>query len=430
MVKNNRFKILTQNGYRAFKGIVDSYHDNYFEISFVDGSSVECSENHLFWDLENNLIQAKKLNIGISIKTEHGVSTISKIKEIQKRVKLFDIIEVDSQDNHFLLGNKLKTHNCQFITSEQQLIDPDILDFYTSQEPIEEINGFRIFKNKMDDIDGLLVVTIDPSGGGDDSSCIKIFEVAPQKVYEVASFSDPDADASLIFEHLLWLQGYMRECWHFQPDESLVIFERNGIGEGLSQILTHTEKANEQLEFPIYYDDRGKAGIHMTPTLKKKLSLQFKNLFEYDRLKINDSKFIDELYGFVRTGTGGGYAAKSGYHDDHVSATLLMVFFLLTEFSNYVQGAEYSVDSILLTDKSKKINYTVEAVDPAVAYRNKTKQEEEKLIAEAKRLEAEEKKRLENEYYVQLANMSSSSIVDESEDDEDYDKWDIMPTVF
>jgi hypothetical protein len=436
MVKNNRFKIKTPEGYKAFAGIASSEHNSFFEIKLSNDISVKCSGEHLFWTSNNLLIKAKDLLVGFDLKTETGLCEVEEINEIHNFTKMFDIIEVENDEHSFLLANSLKTHNCAFITFELSLISTDILDFYQIPEILEEdVNGFNIFKDKLEHDDGLLVVTIDPSAGGNNSSCLQIWEIAPHKVYEIASFVDEFADASVLFEKLLWLQDYMRTRWQYEPNEALIIFERNGIGEGLAQILTQTEKAIENLEMPIFYDIKGKPGLHITPTLKNKLALQFKNLVEYDKMVIRDGRFIEELYGFIRT-AGGAYCAKSGYTDDRVTCSFLMVYYLLNEFANYAMG-DFSVDNMLITKKDEKIiNTNKEEIDPAKLYKERVeketlrleqqKQEELKLIEEAKKQE--------REYYARMAQ-NGSSVVEYDEDDDydpdsDMDKWDILPSVF
>ena len=315
-----------------------------------------------------------------------------------------------------------------FITYEKTLIETDVLDFYTTSDIITEINDFKIYKDNLEHNDGLLVVTIDPSGGGEDNSALQVWEIAPKQVHELASFVDEDADATVIFEKLLWLQEYMKTAWKYQPDDSLIIFERNGIGEGLAQILTQTEKAIENLEMPLFYDNKGKPGLHMTPTIKNKAALQFKNLIEYDKMKVNDVYFIDELYGFIRK-TGGGYAAKSGYNDDRVMASFLMVYYLLNTFADYATG-DFSVDNMMLVNREDKIVHVDKTqTDPALIYREKMrkqKEEEEKKKSDLELIE--EAKRKEREHFAKQAQMGSSIIEMDEEDDEiDPDEYDILP---
>lgn len=423
MVTNNRYKIKTPFGYKDFAGIAESIHKSYLEILFHNGEIVKCSGEHIFWTYNNDLIRAKDLLVGFELKTENDIWEISEINAIQETKNMFDIIEVDNKENSFYLANSLKSHNCQFLTFEKTLIDPDVLDFYTFPEIALEINGFEIYKEKLDHPDGLLVVTIDPSAGGEDFSVIQIWEIAPQKVIQLASFVDQDADASVIFEKLLWLQEFMKTEWNYQPDESLIIFERNGIGEGLAQILTQTEQAIEYLEMPIFYDNKGKAGIHTGQTLKNKLALQFKNLVEYNKMVINDALFIDELYGFVRNSVG-SYSGKSGYHDDRVTCAFLMVYYLMNVFADFAQG-DFSVDNMMLVKKEDKlINTSHEEHDPAVLYRERMKKE---AASEAELIEAA--KKAEREAYAHQAAMGSSIVEDDEEDDGNWDSYDILPTM-
>ena len=423
MVTNNRYKIKTPFGYKDFAGIAESIHNSYLEITFQNGETVKCSGEHIFWTYNNDLIQAKDLLVGFELKTENDIWEISEINAIQETKNMFDIIEVDNKENSFYLANSLKSHNCQFLTFEKTLIDPDVLDFYTFPEIALEINGFEIYKEKLDHPDGLLVVTIDPSAGGDDFSVIQIWEIAPQKVIQLASFADQDADASVIFEKLLWLQEFMKTEWDYQPDESLIIFERNGIGEGLAQILTQTEQAIEYLEMPIFYDNKGKAGIHTGQTLKNKLALQFKNLVEYNKMIINDALFVDELYGFVRNSVG-SYAGKSGYHDDRVTCAFLMVYYLMNVFADFAQG-DFSVDNMMLVKKEDKlINTSNVEQDPAVLYRERMKKE---AASEAELIEAA--KKAEREAYAQQAALGSSIVEEDDEDDGNWDSYDILPTM-
>ena len=423
MVTNNRYKIKTPFGYKDFAGIAESIHNSYLEITFHNGEIVKCSGEHIFWTYNNDLIQAKDLLVGFELKTENDIWEISEINAIQETKNMFDIIEVDNKENSFYLANSLKSHNCQFLTFEKTLIDPDVLDFYKFPEIALEINGFEIYKEKLDHPDGLLVVTIDPSAGGEDFSVIQIWEIAPQKVIQLASLADQDADASVIFEKLLWLQEFMKTEWNYQPDESLIIFERNGIGEGLAQILTQTEQAIEYLEMPIFYDNKGKAGIHTGQTLKNKLALQFKNLVEYNKMVINDALFIDELYGFVRNSVG-SYSGKSGYHDDRVTCAFLMVYYLMNVFADFAQG-DFSVDNMMLVKKEDKlINTSNVEQDPAVLYRERMKKE---AASEAELIEAA--KKAEREAYAQQAALGSSIVEDDDEDDGNWDSYDILPTM-
>lgn len=426
MTNNNRFLINTPDGYKPFAGIAESAHHDKIKIVTDDGDSIICSHDHLLFTYNNDLIKAEDVLIGFDLKTKNGSIGVADVVKLRDENTIFyDIIEVENTENSFYLANGIKSHNCQFLTFEKTLIDPDVLDFYKLPEIALEINGFEIYKEEMDHADGLMIVTIDPSAGGEDYSVIQLWEIAPQKVIQLASLADQDADASVIFEKLLWLQDFMKTQWKYQPDESLIIFERNGIGEGLAQILTQTEQAIEYLEMPIFYDGKGKAGIHTGQTLKNKLALQFKNLVEYNKMVINDGKFIDELYGFVRSGNG-SYSGKSGYHDDRVTCSFLMVYYLMNVFADFAQG-DFSVDNMMLVKREDKIvNTTTEEHDPAVLYRERMEKEKQ-IKSDAELIEAA--KKAEREAYARQAQMGSSMVEEDEEDNGDWDSYDILPTM-
>ena len=433
-VKNNRFLIKTKEGYKLFSGISKRSHKNYISISTEVGE-IQSSDKHLFMT-ENGFQEVSKLTKKMKLKTRNSDVKILDLKRIEREKDLYDIIEVRTNDNHFLLNNGLVTHNCQFLTFEKTLIETDVLDFYQTKEPEMEVNGFKIFHTELHHPDSLLILTIDPSAGGEDNSVIQLWEIAPKQVIEIASLTDKDLDASLIFEKVLWLQDFMKQQWNYNPDDALLIFERNGIGEGLAQILTQTERAIENLEIPLFYDKKGQPGIHTTPTAKSKIALQFKNLVEYNKLKINDPEFIDELYGFVRQ-TNGTYSAKSGYHDDRVTCAFLVVYYVYNVFADYAQG-DFSVDTMMLVKPEEKIaNTNNEEVDPAVVYRERMKklEEEKKQQEEEERLKAdklkkeEEEKRKERERWAEQAMTPLSKVEEEDDDDDeiDYDEYDILP---
>jgi hypothetical protein len=177
---------------------------------------------------------------------------------------------------------------------------------------------------------------------------------------------------------------------------------------------------------PILYDSKGKPGLHTTQSIKNKLALQFKNLVEFDKMKINDPAFIDELYGFVRT-AGGSYAGKSGYKDDRVTCAFLMVYYLLNIFADFAQG-DFSVDNMMLVRKEDKIvNIDKTESDPAALYRERMKKEAD---AKSDAQLIEEAKKQEREYYAKQAAMGSSVVYeDEDEESDNPDDWDILPTM-
>jgi len=402
LVNNKRFKLKTPHGYNHFNSLAITNHKSFIEIQLKNGI-INCSESHKFWQNDD------WVNAGNLDNTYISNHKISNIRKYEYNKLLFDIVEVKNPDNSFLLHNSIKTHNCQFLTFEKSLIDTNILDFYEIEPPIKTINDFEIYKEELSHPDSLIVITIDPSGGGDDNSVMQLWEISPKKVYQLASIANNSLDASQIFEKILWLQIFLKTQWNYLPDESLIIFERNGIGEGVSQILTQTEKAIEELEIPIFHDNKG-PGLHMNPTSKQKLALQFKNLIEYEKLIVNDMEMIEELYGFIRH-KNGSYSAKSGYKDDRIMAAFQIVYYLMNIFADFAQG-DFSVDNMMIVKpEEKKFIEQKDEVNPADLHK--------------KRVEKEKQRQLEA-----LALQGSSIIVNDNEDDIDLENYDIISGVF
>ncbi len=426
MTINNRYLIKTQDGYKPFAGIAESEHKSYTELKFTNGEVVKCSKDHILWTADNDEIKVEDVMVGMKLKAEGNPFIISNIKDITHTSNLLDIIEVANEENSFLLANKLKSHNCQFLSFEKILIDSDHLDFLQTPDVISTVLGFDIYKDTLNSPDSFVILTIDPSAGGEDSSVMQLWEVTPKKIYQLGSIGDPDLDASAIFEKILWLQDFLKDQWSYDPQDALIMFERNGVGEGLSQILTQTEKATEFLEIPIYYDSKN-AGIQLTPPMKKKLALQFKNLVEYDKIQINDPELIDELYGFIRN-SNGSYGAKSGYHDDRVMAAFYLVYYIMNVFAEFADG-EFSLDHMMLVKQEDRVKIdNKESTDPAAKYRERLEKEKADLAKLDKKI-LDDKAR-EREQYAQMAQMGSSVVEVENDGDIDLDDYDILPSVF
>lgn len=428
MTVNNRYLIKTPDGYKKFAGIAESEHKSYISLTFTNGEGVKCSKNHVLWTADGDEIKVEDLMVGMRLKAEKEPFVIESIKEVFTDSTLLDIIEVGNEKNSFFLQNTLLSHNCQFLSFEKILIDADHLDFLQTPEVTSIHNGFTVYKDTLNSLDSFVIVTIDPSAGGEDSSVMQAWEVTPKKIYQLGSIANEDLDASGLFEKILWFQDFVRTQWGYDPQDAMIMFERNGVGEGLSQILTQTEKANEFLEIPIYYDSKN-AGIQLTPPLKKKLALQFKNLVEYDKIQINDPELIDELYGFIRN-TNGSYSAKSGYHDDRIMASFYLVYYIMNVFAEFA-GGEFSLDNMMLVKDDERVKIdNKEVADPAQKYRDRVAREE--IASQLVEQKIKDDLEAEKNHYAQIAQMGSSVVDDDDDDDDfdDYDQYDILPSTF
>lgn len=346
----NNFLIKTPHGFVPFKTVAKTSKKRVLEIVLANGTIIKSGREHIFF-IDDMITYALDLQVGQFLTTEDDVSEILFINEIEIETDMFDVVGVENNDLSFY-ANNVKTHNCQFLAYEKTLIDTDFLDEYVPMPIISVKNGFEIYEDTLHE-DALMLVTIDPSGMGEDSSAIQVWAFEPTRIIQLASFADEHANASEIFEHILWLQVFMKEYWKYDPENAVLIFERNGIGEGLAQILAYTERAQDYLEIPLYYDPRGKPGFHMSDGIKTKVLLQLKQMFENGKLLIGDKEEMAEFYGFVRKGNG-SFGGKSGYHDDRIMCTAQAMYYLVFVIDELVSFSSLQIDTLLLDDDETK----------------------------------------------------------------------------
>jgi hypothetical protein len=118
---DNRYKILTKDGFKNFKGLKRSTHNNYIKLHFNDGTSFTCSEDHLVLKDNNyiNVLSLKELDT-ISDKT---ITKVQHIKNNKPEV-FYDIVEV--QDNNSYICSGIDSHNCD----ECAFIKPSLFEEY------------------------------------------------------------------------------------------------------------------------------------------------------------------------------------------------------------------------------------------------------------------------------------------------------------
>jgi len=421
MVRNERFLIKTKNGFKSFAGISKSKLESYVKIILEDSlgneKEINASSKHMFYT-DNGFLKVSEIKVGEIIYGEKTKYEVKKKERIEKNVEMFDIIEVDDLNNAFVIEHDIITHNCQFLSYEKTLVDTDILKYYETDPVVGELDGIEFYSFEKKDDSSIFVISIDPSGTGEDNSVLQLWDVSSKGMYQTASIADKNLGASDLYDKIILIQRILSEKFNFETENAIIIFERNGVGEALVQILTQTEKAMEELEIPIYYDSRNKPGVNLNQKLKNKLATLFKMWFEGGVIKINDKEMIDELYGFVKNKRG-SFSAQSGYTDDRIMASFYLIYFVMNDFLNYA-GDEFSVDELLFLDNKKNIKDKDETeIDPAEFYRKKYFEKNNSDINKNNSNKIEE--------------IESISVVDENDsgnnDDLDIDEYDIMPII-
>jgi len=177
------------------------------------------------------------------------------------------------------------------------------------------------------------IVALDPSlGMNNDYAAIEVYQLP--EMLQVAEWQSnilsPRLQAAALREILISLDYTLRENPEQASDpEVFWTCENNSIGEAILQIVEDsgedrfpgmlvTERKRKGLPQP-----RVRRGMNTTPKRKLSACARLKSLVETDRMQINSRNLISELKNFV--GIGSTYRAKSGEHDDLVSATMLAI---------------------------------------------------------------------------------------------------------
>jgi len=143
----NEWEILTENGFKPFKGIVKRTIDKFYKI-YTKHNYITCSEDHKI-KTKNGFVKANELTLRDKIKTKKGYREIIKIECILGDLEVYDITGIENS-NYFT--NNILSHNCD----ELAFVPPGI-----QQEFMPSI-GPSLSASK-----GKLIITSTPNGTKD-----------------------------------------------------------------------------------------------------------------------------------------------------------------------------------------------------------------------------------------------------------------------
>lgn len=107
---NDKYEILTENGFKKFVGITNKSKQNVYELVTSSGKRIQATLDHNFYiGIQKNKTQFKDIKIGDEINTIDGIEKVSNIISKDKK-NVFDIIEVEG--NNTFLCNDIITKNC------------------------------------------------------------------------------------------------------------------------------------------------------------------------------------------------------------------------------------------------------------------------------------------------------------------------------
>ena len=130
--KNTNFEVLTDEGFKDFKGIIVGDNKDKLKLSFKSSKFVICTPKHKITLCSNGTYKyASELNVGDII---YGDEVVTSIDAIQNDDKVYELLHV--ADNHRYYANGILSNQC-LILDELAFIEPHLVDdFWKSVYPI------------------------------------------------------------------------------------------------------------------------------------------------------------------------------------------------------------------------------------------------------------------------------------------------------
>lgn len=222
---------------------------------------------------------------------------------------------------------------CEFLSSDQLLIDTLVLQLLTTRDvrpPIKEINGFKFWEDITQG--STYIVGIDPAtGSGLDFTVIQLFHFP--SMIQVAQFRSNTMSSPEVYRKLKWLFDLVEQ----RSGTIYFSIENNGVGEGIIALYMNDDNPPEFCEFVTEgASESSRMGFHTSGRKKMKACVDVKHMIETNKMTLRSESDIKEFKNFVRKRDS--YSAQIGSTDDCICATLICIR-VLTEIAMYEQAA-------------------------------------------------------------------------------------------
>jgi hypothetical protein len=176
----------------------------------------------------------------------------------------------------------------------------------------------------------IYLISLDPSAGvGLDSAAIQVWRLP--EMAQVAEWMHNRSDVATQLKMIVQITSFIEREMRAQPQqisepEIFWTFENNSYGQAVIELLNEAgwDVVPAQLmSEPNQSGSKFRKGLNTNGRTKNQAVTKLKSLIEGNRLQIKSKPLISELKNYVTK--GGSFAAKSGEHDDLVSALLMIV---------------------------------------------------------------------------------------------------------
>ena len=217
--------------------------------------------------------------------------------------------------------------DCEFLIFDETLINAIKLADLQGVDPMMTMGQTRWYK----DIDPrcTYLVALDPSlGTGGDYGAIQVFEMP--NMDQVAEWRHNLTPIQAQVKHMREITKYITERGQEKGGTPQIYYsvENNTLGEAALVVISDIGEDQFHglfLSEPIRkgHVRKFRKGFNTTHRTKITACSRLKNLIETHKMKLHSKPLISELKTFVAHGVG--FGAKTGEHDDLVSATLLVI---------------------------------------------------------------------------------------------------------
>jgi len=354
-LNKKNIKIKTPSGWQSFSGMSKIKKPEYLHILLSNSKIINCSLNHIF--IKDGIeILSSDLTLNDYIDSDDGQSKvyIQHIKRISDDIDLFDINQVEG--GKLFNVNGIVSHNCDcsFISSGNNVIEGDVLQWYdqnTVLDPIEE-RGFdkNLWIWKRPDYTRNYVVVADVArGDGGDYSACHVIDI--ETVEQVAEYKGKIGTK----EYGNFLVNLATEY-----NDALLVIENANIGWAVIQEAIDREYKN------LFYSSTDLNYVDTEVQMRKGIDLKDKydlkpgfsttmrtrpliisKLEEYMNAKeviIRSKRLTNELFTFIWNGSKA--EAQSGYNDDLTMACSIALWVRDTALKLRQQGIELTRQSL------------------------------------------------------------------------------------
>lgn len=329
---NNKYEILTPNGFEDFDG-VQKLKKKTIELFFNNDLNLRGSYNHQIYDYNGNSIKLSNVKIGDKIKSHDGFLTVTKVKKFYYETDVYDII--NSGKDHVFYSNDIISHNCDFLGSGDGVIPSDVQDNIVKnmlREPKEKYMQGTFWQWKEPIQGHKYIMGVDVSrGDSEDFSSINIIDFDErEQVAEYIGKIPPDDLALVAYK------------WGILYEAFIVVDITGGMGVATSRKLQELNYKN------LYIDGINTKNIweYNSKAMEKIPGINFNNKraqivasFEEQLRKgfqVRSSRLMSELNTFVYI--NGRPDHMKGAHDDAIMSMSMALYVGDVSFSQLTKN--------------------------------------------------------------------------------------------